>query len=117
MVITERQNTMKAMRFTQYGGPEVMQLQDIPVSAPGPAQALVRLRVAGVNFTDVYRRRGVIAVPLPSTPGVEGSGVVEAVGEGVKNVKPGDRVAYTGQPGSYAEASVIQAESLIPLPA
>src|ERR1019366_7429247 len=111
------QRTMKAIRITNYGGPEVLQLEDVPTPAPGPGQALVRLRVAGVNFTDIYRRRGIIAMPLPNTAGVGGSGVVEAVGEGVEGVQPGDRVAFTSQPGSYAEAIVVQAESLIPLPA
>jgi NADPH2:quinone reductase len=71
---------------------------------------------AGLNFVDIYQRRGTYGRMLPFTTGLEGAGVVEAVGEGVSNVKPGDRVAYTGQPGAYAEASVVQADSLIPLP-
>jgi len=107
---------MRAVRVNEYGGPAVLQLQDIETPRPAAGQALVRLRAAGLNFIDIYQRRGTYARKLPFTPGLEGAGVVEAVGEGVTNVKPGDRVAYTGQPGAYAEASIVQAESLIPLP-
>jgi len=108
---------MKAIRVQEYGGPPVLRFEEIPAPTPGPKQALVRLVMAGVNFVDIYQRRGDYPVPVPYTPGREGAGVVEAVGEGVATVKPGDRVAFTGQPGGYAEATVVAAESLIPLPA
>jgi len=108
---------MKAICVYEYGGPDVLHLQKVATPTLGPGQALVRLMMAGVNFVDIYHRRGGYPVQLPFIPGREGAGVVEAVGEGVTNVKPGDRVAYAGQPGAYAEASVIQADSLIPLPA
>ncbi|MBV9123013.1 MAG: quinone oxidoreductase [Planctomycetes bacterium] len=108
---------MKAIRVQQYGGPEVLRLEESEAPAPGPGQALVRLRAAGVNFIDIYQRRGGYPVPLPYTPGLEGAGTVEAVGQGVTDVHPGDRVAYTGSPGSYAEANVVPADRLLPLPA
>jgi NADPH:quinone reductase len=107
---------MKAIQTSQYGGPEVLKIQDVQIGKPGQGQALVRLKMAGVNFVDVYQRRGSFPVKLPYIPGLEGSGIVESVGEGVKNVKPGDRVAYVHEPGSYAEQSLIKAENLIPLP-
>ncbi len=112
---------MKAIRVNAYGGPEVLRLEEIETSRPGPGQALVRLAAAGVNFVDVYYRRGAFPMTvsppsLPFTPGLEAAGVVEAVGDGVTNVKPGDRVAYTHQRGAYAEASVVEAGRLIPLP-
>ena len=108
---------MKAIRVEQIGGPEVLQLEDIaPIEEPGPGQAVVRVVAAGVNFMDVGQRRGTYPREVPFTPGAEGAGVVESVGEGVKNVKPGDRVAFTGLPGAYAEAIVADATRLIPLP-
>jgi len=107
---------MKAVRVNEYGGPAVLQLREVETPRPATGQALVRLMNAGLNFVDIYQRRGTYGRILPFTAGLEGAGVVEAVGEGVSNVKPGDRVAYTGQPGAYAEASVVQADSLIPLP-
>jgi NADPH2:quinone reductase len=108
--------TAKAIVIEQYGGPEVLNIKNIEIGDPGPGQALVRIGVAGVNFVDINHRRGTYPRTLPFVPGLEAAGVVEAIGEGVTNVKPGDRVAYTGQPGAYAEASVVQAASLIPLP-
>jgi NADPH2:quinone reductase len=107
---------MKAIRVTQFGGPEVLRLQDVDLPAPGPGEARVRLHAAGINFVDVYQRRGTYSGPLPFTPGREGAGIVESVGEGVREVRPGARVAYTGVLGSYAEASLVPAERLIPLP-
>jgi len=86
------------------------------IEAPGPGQALVRIVAAGVNFVDVGQRRGTYPREVPFTPGVEGAGVVESVGEGVRNVKPTDRVAFTGLPGAYSEAILADAERLIPLP-
>lgn len=107
---------MKGIRIEQYGGPQVLQLQSLSVPELGPGQARIKLYAIGLNFIDIYQRRGDYPVQLPYTPGLEASGVVEAIGEGVTNVKPGDRVAYTGQPGSYAEMNVVKANSLIPLP-
>lgn len=108
---------MKAMRTTTAGAPSVLQLQDIPQPKPGPGEALVRVGAAGVNFADIYMRSGAVPVPLPFTPGIEGSGTVEAVGDGVSDVKPGDRVAYAGRGlGSYAEYDVMKAAQLAPLP-
>lgn len=107
---------MKAIQISQYGGPEVLKAREVQIGKPGPGQALIRIEAAGINFIDVYQRRGTYPIPLPYIPGWEGSGVVEAVGEGVKNVKPGDRVAYVHEPGSYAEKTLVKAEHLIPLP-
>lgn len=112
-----KKTSVKAIVIEQYGGPEVLKLADTEIGSPGQGQALVRLAMAGVNFVDIYQRRGTYARQLPFTPGLEGAGIVEEVGEGVTTVKPGDRVAYTGQPGAYAEKSLVQADSLIPLPA
>jgi NADPH2:quinone reductase len=108
--------SVKAIVISQYGGPEVLKLQDVEIGIPGRGQALVRLAMAGVNFVDIHQRRGTYPRQLPFTMGLEGAGIVEEAGEGVTNVKPGDRVAYTGQPGAYAERSLVQADSLIPLP-
>src|SRR5271157_3158104 len=108
---------MKAIRVEKQGGPEVLKLLDIaPIEAPGPGQAVVRVVAAGVNFLDVGQRRGTYPRQVPFTLGVEGAGVVESVGEGVRNVKPSDRVAFTGLPGAYSEAILADAERLIPLP-
>lgn len=107
---------MKAIQIQQYGGPEVLKIQEVAIKKPGPGQALVSLEAAGVNFIDIYQRRGTYPVPLPYVPGLEGAGVVESVGEGVKNLKPGDRVAYVHEPGAYAEKCVVQADRLISLP-
>jgi NADPH2:quinone reductase len=107
---------MKAIRVEKPGGPEALQLEDVaPVEEPGPGQAVVRVVAAGVNFMDVQQRLGRYPVQMPFTPGAEGAGVVESVGEGVTSVKPGDRVAYAAQPGAYAEASLVRADRLIPL--
>lgn len=108
---------MKAIRISRFGGPDVLQLEETEIGQPGKGQALVRIKAAGVNFIDIYQRRGIYVVPLPYTPGLEASGIVESVGEGVKNVKPGDRVAYVHEPGAYAELSLVSAEHLILLPA
>ncbi len=110
---------MKAIKVSNYGDAGVLVVTDRepkPEPEPGRGQALVRLHVAGVNFVDIYQRRGSYPVPLPFIPGVEASGVVEAVGEQVKEIRPGDRVAYTGHLGSYSEYTVINADRLIPVP-
>jgi NADPH:quinone reductase len=107
---------VKAIQISEYGGPEVLKIREVQIGKPSSGQALIRIERAGVNFVDIYQRRGTYPVPLPYVPGMEGSGVVEAVAEGVKNVKPGDRVAFVHEPGSYAEKSLVKAELLIPLP-
>lgn len=107
---------MKAVRISKYGGPEVLRLQESELPTPVPGQVRIKLMAAGLNFVDIYQRRGEYPTSLPFTPGYEGAGIVEAIGEGVEEFKPGDRVAYTGHLGTYAEASVVPAGSLIPLP-
>lgn len=108
---------MKAIRYHEFGGPEVLQLEDLPAPTPGPGQALVKVAAAGVNFIDIYQRAGWYKVPLPAIPGNEGAGVVEAVGEGVTDVSAGDRVAWFGASGCYAEYALVPADKLAPLPA
>jgi NADPH:quinone reductase len=107
---------MKAIRVHQYGGPEAMQLEELPTPRPGAGQALVRVEAAGVNFIDIYQRSGQYKGALPFGLGLEGAGTVEAVGEGVTGVKPGDRVAWTQIPGSYATHNVVPADRLVALP-
>jgi NADPH:quinone reductase len=107
---------MKIIRIDEYGGPEVMRLREIELPEPGPGEVRVRLHAAGVNFVDIYYRRGDFSAPLPFTLGSEGAGIVEAIGGGVEEFKPGDRVAYTLHPGSYAEANIVPAYLLIPWP-
>lgn len=107
---------MKAIQVDQYGGADVLRLQEVPIGKPGKGKALIRIAAAGVNFIDIYQRRGTYPLPLPYIPGLEGSGVVDAIGEGVVNVKPGDRIAYVHSPGAYAEYCLVDAEQLIPLP-
>src|SRR5476649_203740 len=107
----------KAIRINRVGGPEVMELVDVDLGAPGPGEAQVRHEAVGLNFIDVYFRSGLYAQPLPGGLGMEGAGVVEAVGEGVTHVKVGDRVAYAGRPnGAYAEARNMPADILLVLP-
>lgn len=107
---------MKAIRIRAYGGPEVLSREDIATPAPGDGEVLVRIEAAGVNFIDVYHRTGLYPLSLPFTPGVEGAGVVEAVGSSVTEVRGGDRVAYVMQPGAYAEYAVVPAWRLVPIP-
>src|SRR6266850_932921 len=107
----------KAIRFYQYGGPDVLVWEDVEVGAPGPGEARMRHTAVGVNFVDIYIRRGLYPVPLPSGLGTEAAGVVQAVGPGVSDVKPGDRVAYAGGPlGAYCEERVMPADRLVVLP-
>jgi NADPH2:quinone reductase len=106
----------KAVRFHKTGGPEVLQLEDVQVGEPGQGQARVRHTAIGVNFIDTYQRSGLYPMQLPATAGNEGAGVVEAVGPGVALVKAGDRVAYTGQVGSYAGQRLLQADRLVKIP-
>ncbi|MDR5694494.1 MAG: quinone oxidoreductase [Armatimonadota bacterium] len=107
---------MKAIRVHSHGGPEVLRYEEVPQPAPGKGEALVRIMAAGVNYIDTYHRRGLYQVPLPFTPGVEAAGVVEDVGPEVSEVQVGDRVAYTGPLGAYAEYAVVPASRLVKLP-
>ncbi len=106
----------KAVRYHKQGGPEVLQYEEVPVGEPAAGQARVRHKAIGVNFVDTYQRSGLYPMQLPATAGNEGSGVVEAVGPGVTGVKPGDRVTYTGLPGSYCEVRVVPVDRLVKLP-
>ena len=108
---------VKAIRMSQNGGPEVMQLVDVELGEPGPGEALVRHHAIGVNYIDVYFRTGLDPQPLPAGVSMEGAGIVEKVGPGVTHVKPGDRVAYSGRPpGAYSQARIMPAEILVVLP-
>jgi NADPH2:quinone reductase len=107
----------KAIRFHKTGGPEVLELETVEVGDPGPGQARVRHSYVAVNFIDIYFRTGRYPLPLPNGLGSDAVGVVEAVGEGVTGIEPGDRVGYLlGPQGAYADVRVLPAEVLIPLP-
>lgn len=107
----------RAVRIEAFGGPEVMKLVEVEVGAPGAGEALVRHHAVGLNFIDIYQRSGVYPNPLPMQLGMEGSGIVEAVGKGVTHVKVGDRIAYAGMPpGAYTELRVMPAAKLIKIP-
>ena len=107
---------MKAIRVHSPGGPEVLRFEEVQDPTPGEGQTLVRIEAIGVNFIDVYHRTGLYKVPsLPFTLGQEAAGTVEAVGPGVSDLAPGDRVAYTGVMGSYAEKAVVPADRLVRL--
>ncbi len=108
---------MKAVRVHKCGGPEVLTYEDIPVPEPKAGEARVKIEAIGLNFIDVYQRTGLYPLQTPFTLGMEGAGVVDAVGEGVTEVKKGDRVAYAMIPGSYAEYAVVPAAKLAPVPA
>ena len=106
-----------AIRFHKTGGPEVLVWEEVPVGKPGPGEARIRHTALGLNFIDIYYRSGLYPMPLPSGLGGEAAGVVEAVGPGVTELKPGDRVAYGAAPiGAYAEARLIPADRLLKLP-
>jgi NADPH2:quinone reductase len=107
---------MKAIVVHEPGGPEQLKYEEIPTPSPKAGQALVKIAASGVNYIDTYHRSGLYKLPLPFTPGQEAAGTVEAVGEGVTNVKAGDRVAYTSVPGSYAEYAVVTASGLTKVP-
>jgi NADPH2:quinone reductase len=105
-----------AIRVHQTGGPDVLRWEEVDVGEPGPGQVRLRQEAAGLNFIDVYHRTGLYPQPLPFTPGVEGAGVIEAVGPDVTNLKAGDRVAYAGPIGGYAEERLIDAARVVKLP-
>jgi NADPH2:quinone reductase len=107
---------MKAIQVKQVGGPEAMQVVELPIPEPKPNEAVVKLAASGVNFIDVYFREGRYKSPLPFVLGQEGAGVVTAVGAEVKSVKVGDHVAWSGLLGSYAEYAAVPADRLVPIP-
>ena len=107
---------MKAIQVTKVGGPEVLTLVDLPIPTPKAHEAVVQIKAAGVNFIDVYFREGRYPAPLPFVNGQEAAGVVTATGSEVTDVKPGDRVAYTGVLGSYAEYAAVPADRLVKIP-
>ena len=107
----------KTVRIEQFGGADVLKLVELPVGEPGPGEVRIRHEACGLNFIDVYQRSGLYQNPLPLTLGMEGAGIVEAVGEGVTHLKVGDRAAYASQPpGSYSEARVMPARNVVELP-
>lgn len=107
---------MKAIIVRQNGGPEVLNSEVIEIGNPGLGQVLINMKVIGVNFIDIHFRRGSYSTQLPFIPGIEGAGVIEKVGKGVKNVKPGNRVAFVHQPSAYSEKCLVKADKLILLP-
>src|SRR5881275_132805 len=107
---------MKAIRIHQPGGPDALKLDEVPEPKPGAGQALVKIDAAGLNYIDVYFREGLYKAPLPFGIGLEAGGTVAAVGAGVTEVKVGDRVAYTGVPGAYAQYAAVPAQRLVVLP-
>jgi NADPH2:quinone reductase len=108
---------MHAIRIHEFGGPEVLRFEELPTPEPGPGEALVRVEAAGVNFIDIYHRTGAYKGALPLALGQEAAGVVEAVGEGVAEARPGDRVVYSNVQGSYATHQVVPTWKLVPIPA
>ena len=107
---------MKAIRVHEYGGPEALRHEEAALPEPGPGEARVKIEAAGVNFIDVYHRTGRYPGQLPITPGMEGAGVVDALGPDVSELKPGDRVAYAMHQGSYGEYAVVPAWRLVLIP-
>jgi NADPH2:quinone reductase len=109
---------VQAIRFAKAGGPEVLEWQQVEVGSPGPGQVRLRHTAVGLNYIDTYQRSGLYPMPLPSGLGSEAAGIIEEVGAGVADLKPGDRVAYAGGPlGAYSEARVMPADRLVPVPA
>ena len=109
--------TSKTVQISQYGGPEVLQWVELPVGEPGPGQIRIRHEACGLNFIDVYQRTGLYQNPLPLALGMEGAGIIEAVGEGVAHLKAGDRAAYASNPpGAYSQARVMPATTVCRLP-
>jgi NADPH2:quinone reductase len=107
---------MRAVRVHQTGGPEVLSLESIGDPAPGPGEVLVRIEATGVNFIEIYQRKGIYKTPLPMTPGEEGAGTVAAVGPGVSDIRVGDRVVSYNFKGSYAELALVDADRVVAIP-
>ena len=115
--MTQTTQTTQAIQISQFGGPEVMQLVDVAVGQPGPGEIRIRHHAIGLNFIDVYQRTGLYPNALPLNLGMEGAGIVEAVGEGVSHLQVGDRAAYASNPpGSYSQARVMPAKTVCKLP-
>jgi NADPH2:quinone reductase len=108
---------MKAIQVKQVGGPEVLEFVDLPMPQPQPDEVVIKVAAVGVNFIDVYYREGRYKAPLPFISGQEGAGTVTAVGANVKGIRPGDKVAWTGLLGSYAEYAAVPADRVVPVPA
>jgi NADPH2:quinone reductase len=106
----------KAIRIHSFGDPSVMKYEDVPDPSPKAGEAVVRIEAAGVNFIDVYHRSGLYPISLPLTLGQEAAGTIVSVGDGVATLKPGDRVAWTGIFGSYAQLNAVPAQRLVQLP-
>ena len=110
-------HTSRAVRIDEHGGPDKLKLVDVTVGEPGPGEIRIRHKAVGLNYIDVYQRAGLYALPMPLQMGMEASGVIEAVGEGVTHLKVGDRAAYASQPpGSYCELRVMPAKCVCKLP-
>ena len=110
-------HTSRAVRIDEHGGPEKLKLVTLTVGEPGPGEIRIRHKAVGLNYIDVYQRAGLYALPMPLQMGMEASGVIEAVGEGVTHLKVGDRAAYASQPpGSYCELRVMPAKCVCKLP-
>lgn len=107
---------MRAVIVQSPGGPDVLEVAEVPEPVPGPGQVLARTAAAGVNFIDTYRRSGVYPTDLPGVPGVEGAGTVTAVGPGVTALAVGDRIAWAEAPGSYAEQVLVHVDNALPVP-
>jgi NADPH2:quinone reductase len=107
---------MQAIRIHEFGGPEVLRADELPLPEPGPGEARVKLAASGVNFIDIYHRKGLYPGKLPFTLGQEGAGTVDAVGTDVADVKVGDQVAYASVQGAYAEYAIVPAARLVPVP-
>jgi len=107
---------MRAIRIERYGGPDALTLEDVPMPEPGPGQVRVKVAAAGVNFIEVYQRKGQYKGQLPFTPGAEAAGTVDALGPGVADPRVGQRVASASMPGAYAEYAVADAARLVPVP-
>ena len=107
---------MRTIQVTTPGGAEVLRMTDLPLPEPGAQEVRVRIEAAGVNFIDIYQRTGLYPMALPFTPGMEGAGVIDAVGSDVKSVSPGARVAYAMTAGAYAEYAVVPAAAVVELP-
>src|ERR1700730_13382213 len=108
---------MKAISVKQCGSPAALEVVELPTPTPGPKQALVKIEAPGINFIDIYFCTGLYKADLPFTPGMEGAGIVEAVGSEVTEVAVGDRVAYAMARGSYAEYAVVPSWQLVKIPA
>jgi NADPH:quinone reductase len=107
---------MKAIRVHEPGGPDKLIYEDVPAPSPGPGQVLVKIRAIGLNYIDVYFRTGLYKAPMPFIPGMEAAGTIETVAEDIKDLKPGDRVAYAGVAGAYAEYAIVNGWQVAKLP-